>query len=232
MFNLAVTIEGEAAHAGEGNKGGRGINAIEEALPLLNALRELKGAVSQRLSALPSPPSSTGPLKAQLNISSVHGGASGGQIPAKLSILINRRYPPEESFEDALAEIEQVVKRALAGQPNLRADMRIVGHLIPTSNPDGPHWPRWQRAVASGFGYPAESFRRWGASSCSDFGYVQKATGRSEVLLGGLGRPERNIHGPDEHTTLGDIVSLSRSVLAYLAADFVPDLIPENPQSD
>ena len=41
-----------------------------------------------------------------------------------------------------------------------------------------------------------------------------------EVLLGGLSRPERNGHGPDEHTTVGDIVALARSVLAYLAADF------------
>jgi succinyl-diaminopimelate desuccinylase len=232
MFNLAVTVRGEAVHAGEGSKLGAGVNAIEGALPLLEALHELKSVVSQRSSALPAPPHASGPLKAQLNISAVHGGASGGQIPAELSILINRRYPREERFEDAVAEIEQLVQRALAGQPSLRADVQVVGHLIPTSDPDGPHWPRWQRAVGIGFGYEAESFRRWGASSCSDFGYVQQATGRSEVLLGGLGRPERNIHGPDEHTTLGDIVSLARSVLAYLAANFAPDLIPEHSQSD
>ena len=48
-----------------------------------------------------------------------------------------------------------------------------------------------------------------------------------EVLLGGLGRPERNGHGPEEHTTIGDIVALARSVLAYLAADFAADLNPD-----
>jgi len=56
---------------------------------------------------------------------------------------------------------------------------------------------------------------------------VQKA-GIREGLLGGLGRPERNIHGPGEHTTLEDIVALAKSVLAYLAADFEADLIPES----
>jgi succinyl-diaminopimelate desuccinylase len=48
-----------------------------------------------------------------------------------------------------------------------------------------------------------------------------------EVLLAGLGRPERNGHGPEEHTTIGDIVALARSVLAYLAADFAADLNPD-----
>ena len=52
-----------------------------------------------------------------------------------------------------------------------------------------------------------------------------------EVLLGGLARPERNIHGPDEHTTVDDIVALARSVLAYLAADFAADLNPDKAES-
>ena len=52
-----------------------------------------------------------------------------------------------------------------------------------------------------------------------------------EVLLGGLARPERNIHAAEEHTTGADLVALARSVLAYLAADFVPALIPEAPSA-
>lgn len=57
-------------------------------------------------------------------------------------------------------------------------------------------------------------------------GWVQRA-GIKEILLGGLAAPERRIHGPDEHTTLDDIKALVRSVLAYPAAAFDPDTIPE-----
>ena len=160
----------------------------------------------------------------------VNGGTCGGQVPALLEITINRRYAPEEAFEDARAEIESVVREAIAKAPGLSVEIDLIGHLIPTGDPTGPHWPRWQRAMGQGFGYAQNEFRKWGAASCSDFGYVQR-TGMQEVLLGGLGRPSRNIHSPGEHTTTSDVIALARSVLAYLAADFVPDLIPENTPS-
>ena len=38
-------------------------------------------------------------------------------------------------------------------------------------------------------------------------------------------------HGPDEHTTVDDIVALARSVLAYLAVDFAADLNPDRAAS-
>ena len=124
------------------------------------------------------------------------------------------------------AEIEACVAGALQGGIALRHDITLAGHLAPVDDPDGPHWPRWQRALSAGWGFPAESFRRWGASSSSDMGWVQQA-GIQEILLGGLATPERRIHGPDEHTTIDDIAALARSVLLYLAADFDPDTIPE-----
>lgn len=102
---------------------------------------------------------------------------------------------------------------------------------MPTSDPAGPHWPRWQAAFGEGFGYAPDEFRRWGAASCSDFGWVQHITGQREVLLGGLGRPDRNIHAPGEFTTVSDMIALARSVLFYLAADFQPHLNPDLSQS-
>lgn len=226
LFNLLVRIHGQAVHAGEGNRKGSGLNAIEGALPLLNALGVLKAQIATRVSALPPPPGKP-PLVAQLNFAAIRGGTAGGQVPALVELTLNRRYAPEERFEDALAEIESVIRRSVATVPGLSAETVLVGHLMPTADPDGPHWPRWQAAMSAGFGYAPETFRKWGAASCSDFGWVQRATGRREVLLGGLGRPERNIHAPGEHTTLPDIVSLAQAVLSYLAADFRPDLNPD-----
>ena len=227
LFNLLVTVRGETAHAGEGNRAGAGVNAIEAALPLLQGLAALKPIIARRVSALPPPPHATGPLAGQLGIAAIHGGQCGGQVPALLEITLNRRYAPEERFEEALAEIEAVIAGARALAPGVTIETALIGHLIPTEDPGGPHWPRWQAAMGEGFGYAPDEFRRWGATSCSDFGYVQK-TGMREVLLGGLGRPNRNVHGPGEHTTLGDVASLARSVLAYLAADFRSDLIPRS----
>lgn len=226
LFNLLVRIHGQAVHAGEGNRKGSGLNAIEGALPLLNALTELKAQIATRISALPPPPGKP-PLAAQLNLAAIQGGTAGGQVPALVELTINRRYAPEERFEDALAEIEAVIRRSTAAVPGLSVETALVGHLMPTADPAGPHWPRWQAAMGQGFGYAPEDFRKWGAASCSDFGWVQRATGRQEVLLGGLGRPDRNIHSPGEYTTVPDIVSLAQAVLSYLAADFRPDINPD-----
>ncbi len=232
VFNLQITIRGHAVHAGEGNRTGSGINAIDGALPLLNALHALKPQVAAFASALPAPPHASGPLRPQLSIAAINGGTSGGQVPAELKILVSRRYAPEESYEMAKAEIEELVRTAMAKSPELRVEIDLVGHLIPTSDPDGPHWPRWQKALSLGFGYQDSDFRKWGAASCSDFGYVQRTGAMQEVLLGGLGRPESCIHSADEHTTTTDIVALAKSILAYLARDFETGLIPEHAPSN
>ncbi|WFS04035.1 M20 family metallopeptidase [Rhizobium tumorigenes] len=228
IFNLQLTIRGHAVHAGEGNRTGTGINAIESALPVMNALMALKPVVAARASMLAPPPHATGPLRPQLTLSAIQGGTAGGQVPAEIKILVSRRYAPEERYQDARGEIETAVHQAVAETPGLGLSIDLVGHLIPTGDPDGPHWPRWQKALSAGFGYRPDEFQKWGAASCSDFGYVQEAGFGPEVLLGGLGRPESCIHGPEEHTTRQDIVALAKSILAYLAADFAADLIPED----
>ena len=227
IFNLQVTVTGHAVHAGEGNRTGTGINAIEGSLPVLNALAALKPEVAKRASKLTPPPHATGPLRPSLTIAAVAGGTAGGQVPAEIKILVSRRYAPEEIYDEARAEIETAIRECIA-KTDLKLAVDLVGHLIPTDDPEGPHWPRWQNALSLGFGYAHEDFKKWGAASCSDFGYVQKAGFGPEVLLGGLGRPESCIHSPEEHTTRQDIIALAKSILAYLAADFAADSIPEN----
>ncbi|WP_234902572.1 M20 family metallopeptidase [Agrobacterium larrymoorei] len=227
VFNLQITVSGHAVHAGEGNRTGNGVNAIDGSLPILNALSAMKAQVATKASSLAPPPHATGPLRPSLNIAAINGGTAGGQVPAEVKILVSRRYAPEESFDELRSELEQQVLECVAGS-DLNVDFDLVGHLIPTEDPDGPHWPRWQKALSVGFGYSQDDFSKWGAASCSDFGYVQKAGFGPEVLLGGLGRPESCIHSPEEHTTRQDIVALAKSILAYLAADFAAEDIPEN----
>jgi succinyl-diaminopimelate desuccinylase len=223
LFTLLMRVHGRTLHASEARRAGSGANAIEAALPILNALATLKPEIAMRTSALPAPPHATGPLAAQLDISAAHGGQCGGQIPSLFEILVCRRYAPEEDFQTARAEIENAIAEAA---PGAEVEVVLAGHLMPTSDPTGPHWPRWQEALSAGFGYAPDEFAKWGATSCSDFGWVQK-TGMQEILLTGLVRADSQVHAPGEFTTLADIVALAKSVLAYLCADFRPDLCPE-----
>lgn len=219
-FDLAIRVTGRAAHSGDP---GHGVNAVEAALPLLSALSALKPRVEARLSALPAPPHYQGrPLHGLLTIAAVHGGQKGSALPAACDILVNRRYAPEERFEDALEELRGTIEQAMRGSAALGHTVELVGHLAPVADPTGPHWPRWQAALSRGFGFPPASFRAWGSSTSSDMGWVQQA-GIREILLGGLSRPDNNVHGADEFTTTADLVALARSVLAYLAPQPMPD---------
>lgn len=222
-FDLRVTLTGRAAHSGDPTGG---LNAIEAALPLLNALAALKTRVESRRSALPAPPHyGDRPLTALLTLAAAHGGQKGSSLPARFDLLINRRYAPEERFDDAMEELQAAIAEAIC-VTGLGVRTELLGHLAPVSDPTGPHWPRWEAALSAGFGFAPHEFRAWGASSSSDMGWVQQA-GIQEILLGGLGRPDNNVHGADEFTTLDDIRALGRAILAYLAADFATDLMPE-----
>jgi len=223
-FDLLIRIRGRAAHSGDP---AGGVNAIEAALPALNALSALRTRVMTRRSALPAPPHyGDRPLTSLLTVAAAHGGRKGSALPASFEILVNRRYAPEERFEDALREIEDSVANALRGGSALGFETRLLGHLAPVHDPMGPHWPRWQAALSLGFGYPANAFRAWGSSTSSDMGWVQQA-GIRELLLGGLARPDNNVHAADEYTTIEDLTALARGILAYLAADFATALIPK-----
>lgn len=223
-FNLQVTVEGHAVHAADGNRAGRGVNAIEAALPMMQAVQDLRPVVSKRISALPAAPGAA-PLAAQISITVANGGTCGGQVPDRFVFQVSRRYAPEEDFVQVRAEIENAIKAAAPSGAGLRFD--LVGHLTPTADPEGPHYPRWIRAVQEGFGYAPGDFSKWGAASASDSGYVQQAGVAQEIILGGLIRPSSNAHGAEEHTTRNDLAALAKTILTYLSAGFEPELNPD-----
>lgn len=218
-IDLKITITGRSSHSGEPVDA---INAIEQSLPLLNALYALKQQVQQRRWPMPAPPHYNGaPLISRMTLAAAHGGSKGSTVPAHFEILVNRRYAPEEPYDQVMAELRECIEAAMAGTQALAVDYEVIGHLAPVADPTGPHWPRWQAALGVGFGFSAEQFECYGSSSSSDMGWVQQA-GIQEILLGGLIRPQSRIHAADEYTTRSDLVALAQSILAYLAADFTP----------
>lgn len=188
----------------------------------------LKARVQARISALPAPPHLAGrPLTARLTIAAIRGGAKGSALPGRCPILVNRRVTPEETMDAAQAEIEAAVAEGTARSRALSVTTQLVGRHDPVVDPDagGRYWPRWQAALSFGFGFGfgwrREDFARYGASSSSDMGFVQRA-GVPEILLGGLSRPDNRTHGPGEFTTVQDVTGLARTLLAYLSDAPIP----------
>lgn len=223
-MDLAVTGQGHGAHSGRPD---HGINALEEMVPLLSALAVLKEKVEARVSAMPPAPGEP-PLRARLNVTAIRAGDKGSAIPGACRIVINRRYSPEESADAVLSELERVIEDTLATTRLRGWAIDQIGHLPPVSDPAGPWTNRWTRARAQATGQPVDAYTTYGSGSASDFGWVQKA-GIQHMMLGGLMRPDANIHGPDEHTTTDDLEALARAVALFLSADFDMSLDQRSP---
>jgi succinyl-diaminopimelate desuccinylase len=217
-MDFILSVEGRAAHSGTPQLG---VNAVEMAVPALNALAALKGKIETRITTMPPPPGADGPLRARLSVTAIHGGDKGSAVPGLCRITLNRRYLPEEDAASVESEIRTALEKALAHTPALSWSLEQAGHLPPVVDPDGPATARWTAACAAAFGLPLSDFTRYGSGTSSDFGWVQRA-GQKHMLLGGLARPGRNVHAADEHTTVMDLVALSRAVELFLRADFGP----------
>jgi len=218
-LDLSLRLIGRSAHSGHPTLG---INAIEESLPVLQALQQLKIDIQSRISDMPAPPGASEPLHALLSITSAHGGQKGSSVPGQFNLVLNRRYLPTEIQHDVIEEIRQCIEKALRSTNIVDYDLKTVGHLPPVVDPDGPYTRRWTEAQALGYDVSIDEFTRFGSPTSSDFGWVQRA-GIQHMMLGGLSRPSRNVHGPDEYTTQGDLLGLARAVLLMLCAEFAPD---------
>ncbi|MDB2407719.1 M20 family metallopeptidase [Jannaschia sp.] len=214
-LDLAVTGQGLAVHSGRPDQG---INALEEMTPLLGVLADLKLKVEMRMASM-APAPGEGPLRARLNVTAIRAGDKGSALPGTCRLVINRRYTAEEDVTALRAELDATINAALSTSRLRDWQIEEIGHLPPVRDPTGPWTTRWIRARATATNRPVEDFTTYGSGTSSDFGWVQKA-GIRHMLLGGLMRPEANVHGPDEHTTKDDMEALARAVALFLRADF------------
>ena len=197
-LDMLIRLGGRVPHPGQPNSA---VNAIEGAFPALHALMQLKVELNERLLDRPQAPDS--PLRPRVTISALHGGHSGSVLPSILDVVISRRYDPTESMEDALLEIEEVVRAALPG--SMSVEFSVVEHQRPVADPDTGKRSRVERALAAGWGWPQVPF-------CTSATILPGAT-----LFGGLERPGIDPDSDTASTSLDDMAGLFRSLCALMA---------------
>jgi hypothetical protein len=195
-FDALVRLAGQQPHPGLPNTA---VNALEAAVPVLQALLHLKADIQLRAA---HGVFSDAPLQPRLTISAAHGGSHGSALPALLDILVSRRYDPAESVHAALEEIRSIV--ISAASRSLRVDVSITEHESPVPDPDASNRTREERALAAGWGWPQVAF-------CSSSVLIPGAT-----ILGGLERPEHDPESDHASTTLDEMTALSRTMRALL----------------
>ncbi len=218
VYWFDIVAHGHVAH---GSMSHLGRSAIDDMGALLETLRTRLGpALATRRSELPVVPVPS--RLPSLNVNAITGGQAGADtqspcVADRCVATFDRRFIPEEPFEEVRAEIAALVGEVEREDPGRRFTIedRMVVH--PTSAPRGSPLVRaLSRAVREVRGRDAELVASPGTYDQKHFARI---AGIEHCVAYGPG-PLEEAHQPDESCSVDDLVSCTQ-VLALAALELV-----------
>ncbi len=221
VFNVTVRTKGRSAHSGMNFLG---VNAIEEMIPIINELLKLKAEVEVRESEIPTVPvfkSLGGPsdqMTPMFNLDIIRGGTKANIVPSECEVVINRRYIPEEPFEEALKEIEEAVKRGQEKSKALSVEIK-TNHDYPPfkTNLESPYLSKIAESLKAVHGFQDSDIIYAGMSGSTDMGYVYEVIDSIDII--GIGAPTLDVmqvHGVDESVPISTLLNMTKQLVHYL----------------
>ncbi|HEX7102776.1 MAG TPA: ArgE/DapE family deacylase [Nitrolancea sp.] len=215
--DVTITTIGKSCHSGSNFLG---INGIDAMLPIMNELAALKKAVESRESTVLGVPNEKAPSKymtPMFNFAIINAGVKSNIVPATCTLLINRRYIPEENYDDVTREIKEAVERGKEKSNALDVTVDFF-HVYPAMKmEEGPHMHKMMEAVQLVQGYSADQFVGAGSSGSTDMANVQQELDWKDIPFCGPGREESRAHGADEFVYLSDVKAHMKELIHYLA---------------
>ena len=193
-----IEVSGRAAH---GSRPHLGVDAIVKSGPLLTALGELDRALADR----------THPLvgRGSVHASLIEGGAELSSYPARCLIGLERRTLPGETGVDVEAELETLLDRCRAADPQLEARRRTLQVREPFEISAGEPIVKAVREAATAQAGGATAAIA-GASYWADSAFIA-AAGIPTVLFGPGGQ---GAHEVEEWVSLADTEMVARTLVA------------------
>jgi succinyl-diaminopimelate desuccinylase len=206
LLQLDIKVTGKSVHSGLSHLGE---NAIEKAIPLIQALLELKHKVEQRKSNVHThPDTKLRQMEGRLNINMIKGGIKTNIVPDECLISVDRRLIPEENLEDAKKELFQT----LASIPGVTWQLERV-YSIPSVPPaDDPVIERLARIIDDTIGQG----NKFGEMGSGDLSHIVAMWGCKTFGLGVI-RPECNIHGKEEFAYLKDVEDVAKILARFVS---------------
>ena len=202
---MTVTVRGRSCHSGANYLG---VNAIEESVPIMVELLALKQEVEARRSALPLAPAPGAPdhLRPMFNLDIIHAGVKSNIVPATCTLTINRRFIPEERYEDVEREIREAIARGQAKSKALGVEVSFMkAYPAYHQSADHPLARKLVDILKRVHGYRDEDFIRTGSGGSTDMANVAETLGTDQIATVGLGRQrESRAHGANESVRLSD----------------------------
>jgi len=214
-----IVAVGKSCHSG---MNWLGVNAIEEMIPVMQSLMDLKIQVEKKTSNIPAFPSPGAPsdkLTPMFNLNVIHGGIKDNVVPGECRLTINRRYLPEERYDQVVSEIKAALKqgREKSKLVDLRVDYYNLFSPVEI-DPETKAAKKMQTAATAVWGY--QDFLLGGLTLSSDLGMVVEALKpeRPQIALCGLSRRGKSqIHAADEHVLVKDLIAMTQQLVHYYA---------------
>ena len=218
-LKATITAVGREVHSGLSFMG---INALEEMLPVLEELMELKRVVELRessFSSFPFPGVPSDKLTPTFNLNIMTAGEKLNIVPGEAELQIDRRFLPEEKVEDAQAEIEAAVNRARGISKAERLDAEFVTIYLPHSiDTYSPHVERWNEGVRLALGLPADlDFIYPGTTGATDMSFVKDILKTDQFVgTGVMDLEHTGAHQADECVPVKNMVHLCQELIYFL----------------
>lgn len=218
-MDIIIDVHGQSTHSGRNYTG---VNALEESVPILIELMDLKKRVEERRSQLPLAPEPNAPenLRPMFNIDIMQSGVKSNIVPGLAKITLNRRFIPEENAEDVKAEIQEAIDRGAERSRALDVKVNYV-ETYPSyyQSADHPGAQRLVNALKLVHGYGDDDFVRTGSGGSTDMAFVSRILGTDEIATVGMGRSgESKAHGSNESVRLSDARAHVKELIYYFCA--------------
>jgi succinyl-diaminopimelate desuccinylase len=222
-LDVEIEVIGRSSHSGLSFLG---VNALEESIPILTELIELKKKVENRVSKdIPGFPD---PITAEernlsplFNIDMIKSGEKSNIIPNICKITINRRIIPDEQYENVKQEIVDAIER---GKNKSKAlDVRVdFKYSYPSLkvNINEPDVKKIIKVIKFVQKVPDQKIRKMGMSITFDIGYVADVLNTQNIIVRGVAYGGSNTHGVNEVVRIKDVKTFIKEILAFLCGDF------------
>jgi len=222
MVDVTIRTKGRSCHSGMNFLG---INAVEEMVPILVELLKLKKEVEKRESKVPLIPAlrSLGAPSDQMtpmfNLDIIRGGNKANIVPSECELLINRRYIPEEHYEDIVEEIRAAIERGQANSKALDVEVTFTHANYPfKADTENQYSQKMRAALKAVHGYQDSDFVYGGASGSTDMGFVAHALNTDKFIgVGAITLDNISAHQPDEWVRIDDLLNMTKQLVHYLA---------------
>lgn len=217
-LNVNVETIGRSCHSGMNFMG---VNALEEMVPILVELMKLKKIVEERESAdIPGVrPSDTGErmnMSPMFNLDIIRSGEKENIVPDLCTLTINRRYIPDEKYEDVIQEIQDAIDRGKAKSKAL--DVKVTykyDYPAFKNDQNSPANLRIKKVMNLVQGVSEDEIAIVGTSGSTDMGFLTNY----DVIIHGNSSVVSNSHGVNETIKLKDILTYIKEIIVFLCAD-------------